>query len=95
MATIDDGRSAEATMVAMLQRLGIDLGACVHPRTDFWLACARRNCRACEAKEECRAALTAAPPAPVIFARFCPNAEILQDLLHETAWERTPAAPPR
>jgi len=95
MATIDDGRPAEATLVKMLQRLDIDPAVCVHPRTDFWLACARRNCRTCQAKDECRGALAASPPAPVAFARFCPNAEILQDLLHEAGWGRTSADPRR
>ena len=73
--------SADAEFLALAEELGIDPGAMVDPRTELSFAMARRDCGKCASKERCRQALCRRILKLNEIAPFCPNAEVLVDLL--------------
>jgi Family of unknown function (DUF6455) len=72
---------ADAEFLALAEQLGIDSGAMVHPGTELIFAMARRDCGKCTSKEKCRQALDRRPVRLSQIAPFCPNAEVIVDLL--------------
>jgi hypothetical protein len=74
-------RSADAEFLALAEEVGIDPGAWVDPRTELSFAMARRDCGKCTSKEKCRQTLCRRVVKLGEIAAFCPNAEVLVDLL--------------
>jgi hypothetical protein len=72
---------ADAEFLALAEQLGIDSSVMVHPSTELIFAMARRDCGKCLSKEECRQALSRRPVRLSQIAPFCPNAEVIVDLL--------------
>ena len=79
--TVTHCNSGAAEFLALAEELGIDLGAMVDPRTELSFAMARRDCANCASKERCRQALSRRVVILSEIAPFCPNAEVLVDLL--------------
>jgi hypothetical protein len=73
---------SEAEFHALADRLGIDPGCSVDPRTELTYAMGRRACSTCTSKDRCRLALRRSPFTLNEFASFCPTMEMLLDLLH-------------
>jgi hypothetical protein len=73
----------------MMERLGIDGGCCVVPRFNLLFSCALRNCGSCTVREVCAEWLAKdrvdlfAPP------KFCPNFDLLSELLCDPAVDYT------
>ena len=65
----------------MMERLGIDAGFRVVPRFGLLFACALRNCRCCPAREACADWLTQDHETLFGAPKFCPNADLLSELL--------------
>ncbi len=80
--------SGQAEFLILSDRLGIDPGVMVHPRTELSFALARRRCGNCTAEEKCRTALCQPEVALSAVAPFCPNVDLLVELLC-----RQPGAP--
>ena len=66
-------------------RLGIDPGLAVDPRLGFVVDAARRACRTCEVKAQCRLALGLDVLALGDMAAFCPNTERVMYLRSSSA----------
>jgi hypothetical protein len=73
------GRSCEFLMLA--ERLGIDPGAMVNPGTELSFALARGRCGDCPARAQCRAALAQPDLTLSALAPFCPNVDVLVELI--------------
>jgi uncharacterized protein DUF6455 len=79
-ASIRPGYALATNMDRMMEILGIDVGYSAAPR--FGLAsCALRTCRSCNAQETCTDWLANAPDALIGPPEFCPNVELLWELL--------------
>jgi Family of unknown function (DUF6455) len=69
----------------MMERLGIDPGCCVTPRFGLRFLCALRTCSSCPAPDTCTAWLAEGPRPGIGPPKFCPNADLLWELLSEPA----------
>jgi Family of unknown function (DUF6455) len=69
----------------MITRLGIDAGFAVVPRFGLTFSCALRTCRACTAGEACTEWLAKGPDALFGPPKFCPNVNLLWELLCDPA----------
>jgi Family of unknown function (DUF6455) len=75
------GKETATNIENMMERLGIDQGYRVVPRFGLLFSCALRNCGSCTRRKACADWLTAdrdfvyGPP------QFCPNFELLWELL--------------
>ena len=65
----------------MMERLGIDAGFRVVPRFGLLITSALRNCRCCGARETCAAWLARDQETRFGAPKFCPNADLLWELL--------------
>jgi len=68
----------------MMERLGIEPGAGVVPRLGLRYATAFHRCRSCPVKQDCHAWLQSAA-GPMLPPDFCPNADILFELVCDEA----------
>jgi Family of unknown function (DUF6455) len=82
-------RSPTAHFDIMMERLGIDAGCCVEPRFGLLVNCALRNCGACTAAAAC-ADWMEKDHVALELPRFCPNVDLLAELLCDTAVGRCP-----
>lgn len=69
----------------MMERLGIDLGFRVVPRFGLLFSCALRNCGSCTARKACADWLAQGHDALSGPPKFCPNADLLSELLYDSA----------
>jgi len=81
-------QSGEAEFWALVEDLGIDLNAMVDPRTELSFAMARRRCRTCSSKENCREALRQRVATLGDVAPFCPFVDLFVDLLRSQPYGR-------
>jgi hypothetical protein len=65
----------------MMQRIGIEPGGGVVPRMSLTYATALHRCEACRSKRACREWLDSMPASVAFAPRFCPNSDILFELL--------------
>jgi Family of unknown function (DUF6455) len=79
------GCTTAANIDKMMERLGIDPGFRVVPRFGLLFACALRTCGSCAARKAC-ADWTAQDHDPLVAPpRFCPNADLLSELLCDSS----------
>jgi hypothetical protein len=86
----------ERELLTLIEKLGIDPGVMVAPRTELSFAIARRMCGKCAAKERCRQVLCRSDGILGSIAAFCPNTEAFVDWLSRQsigAAERSKAPP--
>lgn len=69
----------------MMERLGIDLGYRVVPRFGLLFSCALRNCGSCTARKTCAEWLANGHDGPFEPPKFCPNSDLLSELLCDSA----------
>ena len=86
--TVTDRYCGEAEFLALAEKLGIDPGAMVDPRTELSFAMARRNCSKCTSKEKCRQALRHRVVTLREVAPFCPSTDVFVDLLRRQPYGR-------
>jgi Family of unknown function (DUF6455) len=87
------GFPTAANVDDMMERLGIDQGCRVDPHFGLTLCCVLRTCRACTARETCVAWLARHPEPLFGPPDFCPNVDLLWELVCDRAvGRRTPAA---
>ena len=67
--------------LTLSERLGIDSGCAIDCRTELSFSLAHERCGACTVKEKCREVLVESDTPLYSIARFCPNTEVLVDLL--------------
>ncbi len=65
----------------MMEHLGIEPGGGAVPHLSLSHITAFHRCETCPVKQACRAWLNNAPPQVTFAPRFCPNADILFELL--------------
>lgn len=73
--------SQRGEFLALSEMLGIDPGCSIDSRTELSYALAHGRCDECTAKEKCRAVLARSDAPLYSIALFCPNTEVLVDLL--------------
>ena len=75
------GRVRQLTYISeMMQRLGIEPGACAVPRLSLTYMTAFHRRETCPVKEACREWLDSMPQSVASAPRFCPNDDILFEL---------------
>ncbi len=79
------GYATAANVDTMMERLGIDSGCRVAPRFGLAFCCALRTCRACTARAACAEWLAKGPEARFGPPKFCPNNDLLWELLCDPA----------
>jgi hypothetical protein len=79
------GSTTAPNVEKMMERLGIDPGFRVVPRFGLLFACALRNCSACIARQACADWLAQAHDIPLSPPGFCPNADLLSELLCDSS----------
>lgn len=67
--------------LALSQQIGIDPGCAIDCRTELIFSLAHERCGACTAREKCREVLAESDTPLYSIALFCPNTEVLVDLL--------------
>jgi hypothetical protein len=85
------GASTAANIDNMMARLGIDPGFRVVPRFGLLFACALRNCASCTARSACADWLGRDHHALLAAPKFCPNADLLSELLCDSSIGRRSA----
>jgi hypothetical protein len=73
--------SQRGEFLALSEKFGIDPGCSIDSRTELSYALAHDRCGECTAKEKCRAVLAQSHTPLYSVALFCPNTEVLVDLL--------------
>jgi len=82
-----------ANVDTMMDRLGIDQGCRVAPRFGLTLCCALRTCSSCTARDACAQWLVSEPELLLGPPAFCPNTDLLWELVCDRAiGRRTHAA---
>jgi hypothetical protein len=74
-------RATAPSIDNMMERLGIDAGFRVVPRFGLLFACALRNCTSCNARAACTDWLVQDHHTRFGAPGFCPNADLLSELL--------------
>jgi hypothetical protein len=69
----------------MMERLGIDPGFREVPRFGLLFCCALRNCGCCAERQACANWLAQDRDAPLGAPKFCPNADLLSELLYDSS----------
>jgi Family of unknown function (DUF6455) len=82
--------TSAANLDTMMERLGIDLGCRATPRLGLTFSCALRTCSSCTAREACAEWQAKGPEAPFGPPEFCPNTDLLWELLCDPAFGRRP-----
>jgi hypothetical protein len=67
--------------LTLTEKMGIDPGCSIDSRTELSYALAHDKCGECTAKDKCRAMLAGSATPLYSVARFCPNTDVLVDLL--------------
>jgi hypothetical protein len=67
--------------LTLTEKMGIDPGCSIDSRTELSYALAHDRCGECTAKDKCRAVLARSETPLYSVAVFCPNTEVLVDLL--------------
>jgi hypothetical protein len=75
------GKETAANFGNMMERLGIDQGYRVVPRFGLLFSCALRNCSSCTRRKACAEWLTADHDLGFGPPQFCPNFDLLWELL--------------
>ena len=81
MASSEQRDLAPLPVYEMMRRLGIEVAGGVIPRHGLTFACAVRTCRQCSGRMSCRKWLEDASPALSLAPGFCPNADLLFQLM--------------
>jgi hypothetical protein len=74
----------------MMERLGIDPGFRVVPRFGLLFTCALRNCGGCAQRRACADWLAQARGTALGPPKFCPNADLLSELLYDSSIGQRP-----
>jgi len=69
-----------ACIYDMIERLGIEAGGGILPRSSLTYASAFHRCEQCQTPDACREWLKAAPQAINRAPKFCPNGDIFFEL---------------
>ena len=75
------GKETAANIGKMMERLGIDQGYRVVPRFGLLFCCALRNCGSCPQRKACTEWLAADHDRSFRPPQFCPNFDLLWELL--------------
>jgi len=75
------GQETAANIGNMMERLGIDRGCRVAARFDLLVSCALRTCGSCTRRKACADWLTADRELASRPPQFCPNSDLLWELL--------------
>ena len=67
--------------VTLSEKIGIDPGCAIDSRTELSFALAHDRCGQCTAKKKCRKVMARSDAPLYSIALFCPNTEVLVDLL--------------
>jgi hypothetical protein len=81
MSTLSTYQSGAGEFRILSGRFGIDPSVMVDPRTELSFAVARRRCSNCAAKQICRIAMRRPHLHLRAVAAFCPNADVLVELM--------------